>query len=144
MSALLGKDDVLFIHNGTTYLPIGCLTSNSININRDMTEGTLTKCNTNPEPVPGRVSYDVSFEAVADTDETTKIAFDALQGQIESGDISYWKTQRGGSDHRFGKGYFTSLNESAPVEGEITWGATIQGVGNPTDSDQYTTTTTTL
>lgn len=138
MAALLGKDDVLFIHNGTTYLPVGCLTSNSYDKSRDFADGTVTKCNTSPAPIPQSSTYEVSFDAIADDDEVTKIGFALIEGEMDKDVPSYWKTQRKGEDHKFGKGWFTSVSSEAPADGEVTWSATLRGDGLTSDTDLKT------
>lgn len=129
MAALLGKDDIFFVHNGTTYLPVGCLTSNSYDKTRDFADGTVTKCNTTPSPIPQKSSYETSFEAIADDDIITKIGMELIESEMENDEPSYWKTQRKGVDYKFGKGYFTAVGSQAPADGEITWNASLRGDG---------------
>lgn len=134
---LLGKDEILFIHDGTAYLPIGCLTTNSISESREITEGTKTKCNTNPQGVPQDPTYEASFEAVANDDEITKMTHTKMRAEMIKATPSYWKITRGGVDLEFGKAYLTSLERSAPVDNVITWSGTLSGVGEISDTDQY-------
>ena len=70
---LLGKNEILEIHDGTAYLPIGCLTTQSLSESREITDGTKTKCNLNPQGVPQSPTYELSFEAVANDDKITKM-----------------------------------------------------------------------
>ena len=143
MADLLGKDEILFIHDGTAYLPIGCLTTSGISESREITEGTKTKCNTNPQGVPQDATYEGRFEAVANDDELTKMTHKKMRAEMKKDDPSYWKIERGGTPIEFGRAYLTALERSAPVDNVITWSGTLLGVGEISETDLITTTTTT-
>lgn len=134
---LLGKDEILLIHDGTAYLPIGCLTTNTISESREITEGTKTKCNTNPQGVPQDPTYEGSFEAVANDDEVTKMTHVKMRAEMKKDTPSYWKITRGGVDLEFGKAFLTSLERSAPVDNVITWSGTLSGVDEISETDLY-------
>ena len=139
---LLGKDEILEIHDGTAYLPIGCLTTNSVSLTREVTEGTKTKCNLNPEGRPQVMTYEVSFEAVANDDAMTKITYEKLKVEMSKDKPTFWQIKRNGVGFEFGKAYLTSLERSAPVDNVVTFSGTLQGVGEISDTDLITTTTT--
>ena len=141
---LLGKDEILEIHDGTAYLPIGCLTTNSVSLSREVTEGTKTKCNLNPVGLPQVPTYEVSFEAVANNDAMTKITYEKLKVEMSQDRPTFWQIKRNGVGFEFGKAYLTSLERSAPVDNVVTFSGTLQGVGEISDTDLVTTTTTTV
>lgn len=145
--SLLGKNSILFLYVNTAYLPIGCLTSNDLSKSLEMNDGTATKCNVSPDPIPGKKSYQWSFEAVAIEDDVAKASLDKAHTLMDAGDIVYWKQEITKENNtkitRYGKGVLTELNESAPVEGEITFSGTIVGIGSVSATDLVTTTTTT-
>lgn len=136
---LLGKNSLLFVNTGTAYLPIGCLTSNGISKSMDMTDGTLTKCDPDPEPIPGKKSYEVSFDAVAVVNEVALASLDAVDAIFEEGKLMYWKNEITLGDSRkkttYGKGYLTSFDREDPVDGEITFSGTIVGSGSTSAED---------
>ena len=140
---LLGKDEILFIHDGTAYLPIGCLTSNSVSLSREITEGTQTKCNLTPEGIPQAPTYEVSFEAVANDDSTTKMTYEKLKAEMAKDAPTLWQIKRNETGFEFGKAYLTSLERSAPVDNVVTFSGTLQGVGEISDTDLEPVTTTT-
>ena len=125
---LLGKDEILFIHDGTAYLPIGCLTTNSVSLSRELTEGTKTKCNLNPAGVPQAPTYEVSFEAVANDDVLTKMTYEKLKAEMAKDEPTFWQIKRNGTGIEFGKAYLTALERSAPVDNVVTFSGTLQGV----------------
>lgn len=132
---LLGKDEILFIHDGTAYLPIGCLTTNSVSLSRELTEGTKTKCNLNPAGVPQSPTYEVSFEAVANDDATTKMTYEKLKAEMSKDTPTFWQIKRNGVGFEFGKAYLTSLERSAPVDNVVTFSGTLQGVEAISNTD---------
>lgn len=135
MADLLGKDEILEIHDGTSYLPIGCLTSNTITESREITDGTKTKCNLNPQGVPQAATYEASFEAVAEDDEVTKMTHTKMREEMAKDTPTFWRITRGGVGIEFGKAYLTSLERSAPVDNVITWSGTLQGVETISEVD---------
>ena len=140
---LLGKDEILFIHDGTAYLPIGCLTTNSVSLSREITEGTKTKCNLNPVGIPQVPTYEVSFEAVANDDATTKITYEKLKAEMSKDKPTFWQIKRNGVGFEFGKAFLTSLERSAPVDNVVTFSGTLQGVEAISDTDLIPATITT-
>ena len=135
MADLLGKDEILYIWDGTAYLPIGCLTTNSVTLSRELTEGTKTKCNLNPAGVPQSPTYEVSFEAVANDDTLTKITYEKVKAEMAKDETTYWQIKRKGVGIEYGKAYLTSLERSAPVDNVVTFSGTMQGVDSISDTD---------
>lgn len=132
---LLGKDEVLEIHDGTDYLPIGCLTTNGLTESREITEGTKTKCNTNPPGIPQDPTYEVSFDAVANDDEITKMTYKKLRAEMVKNEPTFWRITRGGVGVEFGKAYLTSLERSAPVDDVVTFSGSFVGVEAISETD---------
>lgn len=132
---LLGKDEVLEIHDGTAYLPIGCLTTNGLTESREIKDGTKTKCNTNPSGLPQDPTYELSFDAVANDDEVTKMTHTKLRAEMANDEPTFWRITRGGVGIEFGKAYLTSLERSAPVDDVVTFSGSFVGVEaiSPTD-----------
>lgn len=138
--SLLGKNSILFLHDGEAYLPIGCLTTNDLSKSLEMNDGTATKCNTSPDPIPGKATYQWTWDAVAIEDDEAKASLEKAHELMDSKAMIYWKNEITKADStkitRYGKGYLTELSEAAPLEGEITFSGTIQGAGSVTSTDQ--------
>lgn len=148
MANLLGKNRILFFYDelsgGTgAYLPVGCLTSNGINRAADYTDGTKTKCKTDPEPIPNGLSYEIPFEAVAIEEDATKVTLERIESiMVESYEQNkpiFWKEVTKYSNDtektRFGKARLTELSDTAPVEGEVTFSGTLKGIGKISATD---------
>src|SRR5690606_28441148 len=97
--------------------------------------GTMTKCNTNPAGIPQDATYEVSFEAVAQDDELTKITHEALRAEMTADDPTFWRITRDGVGIEFGKAYLTSLERSAPVDNVITWSGSMTGIDRISETD---------
>jgi len=80
--SILGKNEILFIYAplkdaegdvvAANYFPVGCLTTNDLSKTIEMQDGTITKCNTSPDPIYGKKSYQITFEAVNIENEGTR------------------------------------------------------------------------
>ncbi|WP_126654123.1 phage tail tube protein [Chryseobacterium aureum] len=152
---LKGKLEILFIYGpiknaeGTTvaanYFPVGCLTTNEINKTVETKEGTITKCDLSPEPTYGRKSYQATFEAVAIENDGLKTSYDSISEVMDEAHANekpiYWKIETTLSDGtkktEYGKGILTELSRTAPVDGEITFSGTIQGIGEISNTDLH-------
>ena len=144
---LLGKNSILFLWdaNATTpaYLPIGCLTTNEISKTVEMKDGTITKCEDSPDPIYGKKSYTITWDAIAIEDNLTHASLNKVSELMDSAYTDktpiFWKIETTKSDAtkdtRYGKGFLTNLKESDPVEGEITFSGTIVGSGDVSATD---------
>lgn len=153
----LGKNTILSIYTaikddeGATvpaaYFPIGCLTTNDINHTANMTDGTKTKCDINPEPVYDTLTYEVTFEAIEYDDDGLKVTYDdmikLMSDSFKNNTYVYFKLDDmiGATPvptrTRFGKGYLTDLSESTPADGEVTYSGTIRGAGEISATDLH-------
>lgn len=143
-----GAADVLFIHDGTAYLPFGCLTSNSTEETVDTTTGTVTKCDPNPAPDLGAYSYTKSFEAEAVSNTTTKASLEKVRTIMREKAASkqpvFWKEeitfQGTGSTKvtEYGKAFLTNLSIEAPADGMVTFSGELQGIGQISQTDLVT------
>ena len=136
MSTFIKGDAVILsIWNGVdAYEPIGCLTSNEINITRNIIE-SQTKCS--PDVIikqAGSSSSEISFEATYIKTEAGKTDFDALLGFINvvGGTTQDWKMT---SDQLtpvayYGTGIFSDLTLSASAGDEFaTYSGTLSNSG---------------
>lgn len=149
--AIKGSNVILFIHDGSSYLPIGCLTSNSTSESVETNTGTVTKCDLNPAPVLGAYSYTKNFEAEAIEDVNTKLSVEAAQDlmrtKVAAKESVFWKEvityADASTNETFGEAFLTELSMDAPADGMVTFSGTLSGIGNISDTDLSTTTTTT-
>ena len=141
-----GEDLILYIWDSANYLPIGCLTSNSINIAKAIVEQS-TKCD--PGLViraSGTKSYEIPFEAVyIDTTSSvagddTKLSHDALLPLFDTDDEQEWKMDTGLADNPayYGSGIFSQLDmiagsgdEFATFSGNISGSGALPSTTNP-------------
>lgn len=149
----LGKNEILFIYTSlkdaegeviaANYFPVGCLTTNDLSKTIEMQDGTITKCNTSPDPIYGKKSYQITFEAISIEDEGTRASYnavsDAMDAAYENNTPIFWKQETTLSDDSkevmYGKAFLTELSKSAPVEGEVTFSGTLVGSGEISKTD---------
>ncbi|WP_407535416.1 phage tail tube protein [Elizabethkingia miricola] len=138
----MGKDIILYVHDGTAYRPVACLTSNGLNVTQEMRDLPVTKCSPDKKKAKGALSYEIPFEGqFIDTTSvggsTAKASYDFLLKHIKEAKdteaLTFWKqtTSNGATvvDTSYGKGSITSLQLTAPAEGEATFQGTLQGEG---------------
>lgn len=127
----------MYVHDGTAYRPIACLTSNSLSQTRGIIE-TQTKCLPGvTERGAGALSYEISCEGnYIDTTsvggETTKASHDKLKGYMEAGDLVTWKMDTGLTTTAayYGSAIITDLSVDAPTGDEFaTFSCTLSGSG---------------
>lgn len=135
MSTFIKGDNlILSIHNGSTYDPIGCLTSNSMSFSVNAIEAQ-TKCDAGQiKREAGSTSYEVSFDAIYIATEAGKTDYDALLQFVNqaNGSNVTWKLSTGQSSPTdyFGEGVFSELTLDAPTGDEYaTFSGTISGSG---------------
>ena len=126
---------ILYIWNGVdVYEPIGCLTSNSLSVTRNIIE-TQTKCD--PSVIikaAGTTSSEISFEATYIKTDAGKTDYDACLGFINSidGQPVTWKMTTGQDSPQayFGSGIFSDLSMDASAGDEFaTYSGTISNSG---------------
>ena len=134
------KGDVLifYVHDGSIYRPIACLTSNTLSQSRGVIE-TQTKCDPGIiQRAAGVLSYELSCEGeYIDTTSAgaavTKASHDYLKGLMEAGNEITWKMDTGLTDTSayYGTAYMTELSADAPTGDEFaTFSCTLSGSGS--------------
>lgn len=131
-----GDNLILYIHDGTIYRPVACLTSNSMNMERGVIE-SQTKCSPGVvEKQSGVFSYSIDADAIAMdttalTGDDTKASHDFLFDVIQGGNTTNWKMNSGsGALAYYGSGIITSLGFEAPSgDGFASFSLTIDGSG---------------
>jgi Phage tail tube protein len=135
-----GEGLILYIHDGTLYRPVACLTSNSLDTELGIIE-SQTKCAPGViEKQAGVFSYTISADAVAlDTTsvggDTTKASHDYLLDVQQAKSTVNWKMDSGSGTGGtaliyYGTGIITSLGLEAPTGDEFaTFTLQIDGSG---------------
>ena len=140
---LMGVNSMLFIHDGTAYLPIVCLTGNTTNEEVSVNDGTVTKCNPNPTPILGAYTYTKEFEGVAIEDQSGKFSLEAIRDFLRSKAVAkqpvFWKEEitlaNATKVIEYGKAYLTNVSYEAPAEGEMTFSGTLNGIDSISTTD---------
>jgi hypothetical protein len=135
MSTFIKGDAVILsIWDGSAYEPIGCLTSNSLSVTRNVIEAQ-TKCAPGEiTRVAGSTSSEVSFEATYIRTNGSKTNFDSLLGFINdvSGSTQYWKMSTDQVDPvaYYGNAVLADLEITAAAGDEFaTFSGTLQNTG---------------
>lgn len=137
-----GEGLILYVHDGTLYRPVACLTSNSLNMERSVIE-SQTKCAPGVvEKQSGVFSYTVEADAIAIdttalTGDDTKASHDYFFDVIQSGETTNWKMDSGsGALSYYGSGIITSVGFEAPTGDEFaSFTVSIDGSGAISKTD---------
>lgn len=138
-----GEGLIWYVHDGTAYRPVACLTSNALSQTREILE-SQTKCDPGVvTKTAGTLSYEISFEGeYIDTTstggETTKASHDYLKTIMDAGSTITWKLDTGLTDTvaYYGTGILTSLELSAPAGNELsTFSGSLSGSGSIVTTD---------
>ena len=128
--AVKGENSILYVWDGTAYLPVACVTTSQFQTSLEQVDGTVTKCDLNPEPTAGKFTYSWSFDGELSND-ATKASYDFLLQKQRAKEVIYWKeietTETSTSKTQFGKGIITSLSKSANANEMITFSGQIDG-----------------
>jgi len=137
-----GKNIIFYVHDGTDYRPVACLTSNGINVSQEVKESPITKCAPTATKKAGALSYEVPFEGqFIDTTsvggDTAKASYDWLLNHIktknDAGELTNWKQSIKKSatvtENTYGEGIITSLELTAPADDFATFSGTLTGNG---------------
>lgn len=128
--AVKGENSILYVHDGTAYLPVACVTTSQFQTSLEQVDGTVTKCDLNPEPTAGQFTYSWSFDGEL-TNDASKASYDFLLEKQQAKETIYWKevetTETATSKTQFGKGMLTSLSKSANANEMITFSGQIDG-----------------
>ena len=124
-----GTYSLLYIKWEDEFLPIGCLTTDSFSEEVEMLDTTTRDNEGWKTSTPTNQSYNLSFDGIVENTnfnggDFTKISLDRLRVLKRSRTLVEWKTQ----DNNLtfvdsGKGYITSLSDSANNEEFITFNA---------------------
>jgi|SRR6478735_6135040 len=137
-----GEGLILYVHDGSLYRPLACLTGNTLNTELAVIE-SQTKCSPGVvENQPGAFSYtlDADMEIIDTTSvggDDTKASHDYLLSLQQAKTKINWKMDSGSDNLTYyGTGYITSLSLDAPAGDEFaTSSITISGSGGITTTD---------
>lgn len=140
MAFFKGAIKLLYIKVSGTYIPVGCLTSNSLSEDTTMLPTTRSSSDGWQTARPVRQGANIEFEGVqvqtvgAGAD-TTKASYDKLKALKRARTKVEWKVE----DTNFtfldeGEGYITQIGEAAAIGEYLTFSGSIRVQGEPTFS----------
>ena len=137
-----GENVILKLYKGTAYMPIGCLTSNSISESQDITEGEPNKCDTTVSKSQGSYTYELSADGVMVDDSDAGYASKAHYEEIRtlwaasrtSGEPLNWALE-GGNEDLYGTAFITSLDAEFPTKADATFSISMSGLGEILKTD---------
>jgi len=135
MAKALGENKILYIQDASTdndFLPIACLTSNVFSESAQFLS-TTTRDNAGWDTSrPVSQGYGVSFSATSDYSETGKFVVNEIQDFKRAKTLVVWAIIDFEAERiDYGRGYISSLSESADVGGYVTFDGEIEGYGEP-------------
>jgi TP901-1 family phage major tail protein len=128
MSAIKGNDRILFIKQNDTFMPIACLTSNSISENTTMFETTTRASGGWRTSLPDNQSYNLSFSGI---NQLTGLSVETLQILKRNRVKIIWGIGTVGNITDQGFGYITDINIDDEVNQDSSFSGTIEGYGVP-------------
>jgi len=137
MEYFSGSDRILYVKYLGAWMPVGCLTSNSLTENAEMLSTTTRDNNGWSTSRPTMQSYTISFEGIqintTMSGGTFSVAsYDRLKLLKRSKTLLDWKIQ--GATFPtvdYGKCYITDISEASEAEGLLTFSGTLTGYGLP-------------
>lgn len=148
MKKVQGRGIYLSIHDGSAYRPVACLTSNGLSESQEVKESEPNKCEDTTTFSYGKYSYELSAEGQFLDKATSETANNAsyewltefMKTMRDLGENLTWRetikaAPTATATYRYGKGIITSLELTAPADGDATFSMSIQGVGEITKTD---------
>lgn len=137
MDFVNGEDRILFIKIGGVYMPVGCLTGNTITESAEMLDTTTQNNEGWETSIPVLQSYSVGFSGIQVNSTLVGgnfnvSSYDKLTGIKRDKIRIDWKIQ--GTIFPvvdYGKGYITDLESSENVGEFMSFSGTIRGFGKP-------------
>ena len=132
-----GEDRILYIKYLGNWLPVGCLTSNSLSESAEILPTTTRDNNGWFTGRPSNQNYNVSFEGlqintVVSGGTFTVASYDRLKLLKRTKTLLDWKIE--GSVFPtvdYGKGYITEISEASAVDDFLTFSGVLTGYGEP-------------
>jgi len=137
MELTKGEDRILYLKINGSWLPVGCLNSNSLSESSEMLPTTTRDNNGWSTSRPTMQNYSIGFDGLqinttAAGGTFTVASYDKLKQLKRSKTLLDWKIQ--GTIFPvvdYGKCYVTEISESAPVDDFLSFSGTLTGYGMP-------------
>ena len=134
MDLIKGEDLLVYARVGGGYQPIGCLSSNSWTENVEMIETTTRDSGGWRTYYPNVQGFSFSMSGfVYQISESNKISYTDLRSMKRTSQLIDFKITRPSGYDDYFQGYLTNLSEEAPVGELVTFSASVQGVGDPSN-----------
>lgn len=136
-----GKESLFYIKKNNVWFPVACLTSSPISEAVDMLETTTRDNASWKTSVPTNQSYTIALQGLMvmdDSDSNNKVlSYRELRSYKRNKTLIDWKrTTLSGYYIDNGKAYITSISDSDEADGFITFSATLQGYGMPSEDNE--------
>lgn len=140
MAFLEGDDRILYVKISSTWVPLGCLESNSFSESAEMLPTTTRETGGWETSVPISQSYTIGFTGVqVKTIDNTKISYDSLKTYKRNKTLLDWKIQDAVSGLiDLGKAYISSLSETADAGDVLVFDGEMTGYGLPIQTTDST------
>lgn len=134
MEFINGEIKILYIKQDDNYLPVGCLTSNSFSETASQLNTTVrTNKNGWTSSIPTSQSYSISFSGLVTVDliSDTMFTFQELKSVKRQRQLIEWKIDDGKGNPEYGKGFITSIGDTAEIDELVSFDCNIVGYGAP-------------
>ena len=136
MAFLKGDIRILYIKDGSTYLPIGCLTSNPLSEETEMLQVATSTAGDWGTPIPTNQSFSIEFSGLqmltTGAGDTTKLSYDTIRTKKRARTLIEWKIEDDSQNFiDSGSGYINSISEGNEIGEYLTFSGSITGFGVP-------------
>lgn len=133
MTHVKGDIRILYIKNSGEFVPIGCLTNNSMDESSDFLDTTTSIAGGWRTRIPTTQDLTITFEGYQPIDGTGVLTHHNLKQKKRTKELIEWRIgEEDGSYIDSGFGYIESIGESAPSGDFLTFGGSILNYGVPT------------
>lgn len=129
-----GEEQILYFNIEGSFIPIGCLTSNSFSESVEMLDTTTQDNEGWKTSVPTNQSYNISFEGIQTLTPDTgaeKYSYDYLKILKRNRTLIDWRSQVDGIWQDEGQAYITEISENAATGELMTFSVSMEGYGKP-------------
>lgn len=136
-----GKFSLFYIKKNGVWFPVGCLTSSPLSETVDMIDTTTRENEGWKTSLPTNQGYTIELSGlmIQDDDDSGNeiLSYRELRSKKRNKELIEWKrTTLNGYYVDSGRAYITSISDSDEADGFITFQATLNGYGEPLESNE--------
>lgn len=141
LPTIKGEESLFYIKKDGVFFPVGCLTSSPIKEEVDMISTTTRDNDGWKTSHPGNQSYSIELSGLMVMDDEDSgnmvLSYRELRRYKRDKELISWRrTTLGGYYIDSGRAYITSISDSDPADGFITFTASLLGYGMPEESQE--------